>query len=123
MRLQTRIFVAKQFAKKHYAGAMDAMKSLKGKTKIATLKGLSRGKTIAAKTGSKAGDIAYDLGRTAKQFPGDAVKEFKGIKRAVKRTAKKLPDTVFKYPIATGATAGAFISASLPKKQKKQKKG
>ena len=33
MRLQTRIFVAKQFAKKHYAGAMDAMKSLKSKFK------------------------------------------------------------------------------------------
>ena len=36
MRLQTRIFVAKQFAKKHYAGAMDAMKSLKGKFKKPT---------------------------------------------------------------------------------------
>ena len=31
--MKTRIFVAKQFAKKHYKGAMDAMKSLKGKIK------------------------------------------------------------------------------------------
>jgi len=123
MMFKTRIFIAKSMAKKSYKDAMDAMKTLKGKAKISTLKGLSKGKTIASKTGSKAGDIAYDLGRTAKQFPGDAVKEFKGIKRAVKRTAKKLPETVIKYPIATGATAGAFISASLPKKQKKQKKG
>ena len=121
--LKTKLFIGKTMAKKFYGDAMKSMKELSGKTKTATLKGLSRGKTIAAKTGSKAGDIAYDIGRTAKQFPGDAVKEFKGIKRAVKRTAKKLPDTVFKYPIATGATAGAFISASLPKKQKKQKKG
>ena len=36
MKIQTRIFVAKQFAKKHYASAMDAMKSLKGKFKKPT---------------------------------------------------------------------------------------
>ena len=55
MRLQTRIFVAKQFAKKHYAGAMDAMKSLKGKFKKPTgmkAKAMAAGskvKTLAAK--------------------------------------------------------------------------
>ena len=124
MRLKTRIFIAKALAKKHYAGAMDAMKSLKGKAKTATLKGLSKGKTIASKTGTKAGNIAYDIGRTAKQFPGDAVKEFKGIKRAVKRTAKKLPETVMKYPIATGAVIGGSAGLAIRnKKQKKQKKG
>ena len=32
MRLQTRIFVAKQFAKKHYASAMDSMKELASKS-------------------------------------------------------------------------------------------
>ena len=62
MRLQTRIFVAKQFAKKHYAGAMDAMKSLKGKAKTATLKGLSKGKTIAAGTPAKIGKFAKTPG-------------------------------------------------------------
>jgi len=124
MRLKTRIFIAKALAKKHYAGAMDAMKSLKGKAKTATLKGLSKGKTIASKTGTKAGNIAYDIGRTAKQFPGDAVKEFKGIKRTVKRTAKKLPETVMKYPIATGAVIGGSAGLAIRnKKQKKQKKG
>ena len=118
--LKTKIFVAKQFAKKHYAGAMDAMKSLKGKAKTATLKGLSKGKTIASKTRTKAGNIASDIGRTAKQFPGDAVKEFRGIKR----TAKKLPQTVMKYPITTGAVIGVSGGLAIKnKKQKKQKKG
>ena len=124
MMFKTRIFIAKSMAKKSYKDAMDAMKTLKGKAKISTLKGLSKGKTIASKTGSKAGDIAYDLGRTAKQFPGDAVKEFRGIKRSVKRTAKKLPETVMKYPIATGAVIGGSAGLAIRnKKQKKQKKG
>ena len=124
MRLKTRIFVAKALAKKHYAGAMDAMKSLKGKAKTATLKGLSRGKTVATKTGVKASGLASDVGRTLKQFPGDAVKEFRGIKRTVKRTAKNLPKTVIKYPIATGAVIGGSAGIAMRNnKQKKQKKG
>ena len=43
--MKTRIFVAKQFAKKHYKGAMDAMKSFKGKIKKP--KGIKKEKTIA----------------------------------------------------------------------------
>ena len=31
--MKTRMFIAKSFAKKHYKGAMDAMKSLSGKAK------------------------------------------------------------------------------------------
>ena len=49
MRLQTRIFVAKQFAKKHYAGAMDAMKSLKGKFKKDDYKKLRQSQKQTAK--------------------------------------------------------------------------
>mgnify|MGYP001170540884 FL=1 len=33
MMMKTRMFIAKSFAKKHYKGAMDAMKSLSGKAK------------------------------------------------------------------------------------------
>jgi hypothetical protein len=36
MMMKTRMFIAKSFAKKHYKGAMDAMKSLKGKIKKPT---------------------------------------------------------------------------------------
>ena len=36
MMMKTRMFIAKSFAKKHYQGAMDAMKSLKGKFKKPT---------------------------------------------------------------------------------------
>ena len=57
MRLKTRIFVAKALAKKHYAGAMDAMASLKGKAKTATLKGLAKGKTIASGIPAKIGKL------------------------------------------------------------------
>ena len=66
MMLKTKIFVAKHFAKKHYAGAMDAMKSLKGKAKTATLKGLSKGKTIASGIPAKVGKLAKTP--TAKDF-------------------------------------------------------
>ena len=40
MKLKTHAFVAKQFAKKHYAGAVDSIKTLKTKikTKIPKLK-------------------------------------------------------------------------------------
>ena len=36
MMMKTRMFIAKSFAKKHYKGAMDAMKSLKSKIKKPT---------------------------------------------------------------------------------------
>ena len=44
MRLKTRIFVAKSFAKKHYMGAMDAMKSLKSDFKKGFKKGFGKNK-------------------------------------------------------------------------------
>jgi len=70
MRLQTRIFVAKQFAKKHYASAMDAMKSLKGKFKKPTnmkAKAMAAGskvKTFAAK--AKKSPYVEGFGKGAK---------------------------------------------------------
>ena len=68
MRLQTRIFVAKQFAKKHYAGAMDAMKSLKSKFKKPT--GM-KAKAMAA--GSKIKTFASKNKTALKVAGGSAV--------------------------------------------------
>ena len=63
MRLQTRIFVAKQFAKKHYASAMDAMKSLKSKIKKPTgmkAKAMAAGSKV--KTFAKKNKVALVAG-------------------------------------------------------------
>ena len=63
MKIQTRIFVAKQFAKKHYASAMDAMKSLKGKFKKPTgmkAKAMAAGSKV--KTFAKKNKVALVAG-------------------------------------------------------------
>ena len=63
MRLQTKIFVAKQFAKKHYASAMDAMKSLKSKIKKPTgmkAKAMAAGSKV--KTFAKKNKVALVAG-------------------------------------------------------------
>ena len=68
MRLKTRIFVAKALAKKHYAGAMDAMKSLKSKIKKPTdikAKAMAAGskvKTFAAKAKKNPGVQGFGKG-------------------------------------------------------------
>ena len=63
MKIQTRIFVAKQFAKKHYASAMDAMKSLKSKIKKPTgmkAKAMAAGSKV--KTFAKKNKVALVAG-------------------------------------------------------------
>ena len=70
MMMKTKIFVAKSFAKKHYKGAMDAMKSLKGKFKKPTgikAKAMAAGskvKTLAAK--AKKSPYVEGFGKGAK---------------------------------------------------------
>lgn len=98
------------------AAAMAGM--AKGKTLAA--KGLAKGKVLAGTAGAKAKGAGLAIGNVARTLPKDAMKEFKGVKRAVKRTAKKFPDTFMKYPLTTGAVAGLGISAALPKKEKKK---
>ena len=100
------------------AAAMAGM--AKGKTLAA--KGLAKGKVLAGTAGAKAKGAGLAIGNVARTFPKDAVKEFKGVKRAVKRTAKNFPNTFMKYPITTGAAAGLGVSAALPKKEKKKNK-
>ena len=86
MRLQTRIFVAKQFAKKHYKGAMDAMKSLKGKFKKPT--GM-KAKAMAA--GSKIKTFASKNKTALKVAGGSAVAGgAAGAYVGSKRTRKKI---------------------------------
>ena len=52
MKLKTHAFVAKQFAKKHYAGAVDSIKTLKTKikTKIPKLKSNFKSSSEKVKT-------------------------------------------------------------------------
>ncbi len=90
----------------------------KGKT--AVMKGVSKGKALAGKAANKATGAGLAIGNVARTLPKDAMKEFKGVKRAVKRTAKNFPNTFMKYPITTGAAGGLAVSAALPKKEKKK---
>jgi len=68
MMMKTRMFIAKSFAKKHYKGAMDAMKSLKGKIKKPTgmkAKAMAAGskvKTLAAKARKNPGVQGFGKG-------------------------------------------------------------
>ena len=68
MMMKTRMFIAKSFAKKHYKGAMDAMKSLKGKFKKPT--GM-KAKAMAA--GSKIKTFASKNKTALKVAGGSAV--------------------------------------------------
>jgi len=63
MMMKTRMFIAKSFAKKHYKGAMDAMKSLKGKFKKPTgmkAKAMAAGSKV--KTFAKKNKVALVAG-------------------------------------------------------------
>ena len=68
MMMKTRMFIAKSFAKKHYKGAMDAMKSLKSKIKKPTdmkAKAMAAGskvKTFAAKAKKNPGFKGFGQG-------------------------------------------------------------
>ena len=63
MMMKTRMFIAKSFAKKHYKGAMDAMKSLKSKFKKPTgmkAKAMAAGSKV--KTFAKKNKVALVAG-------------------------------------------------------------
>ena len=63
MMMKTRMFIAKSFAKKHYKGAMDAMKSLKSKIKKPTgmkEKAMAAGSKV--KTFAKKNKVALAVG-------------------------------------------------------------
>ena len=97
MRLQTRIFVAKQFAKKHYAGAMDAMKSLKGKFKKPTgmkAKAMAAGSKV--KTFAKKNKVALVAG-------GGAAGTVAGYQSGKKRERKVAIKSIQKMGLAQAA--------------------
>ena len=97
MRLQTRIFVAKQFAKKHYAGAMDAMKSLKSKFKKPTgmkAKAMAAGSKI--KTFAKKNKVALVAG-------GGAAGTVAGYQSGKKRERKVAIKSIQKMGLAQAA--------------------
>ena len=97
MRLKTRIFVAKQFAKKHYAGAMDAMKSLKGKFKKPTgmkAKAMAAGSKV--KTFAKKNKVALVAG-------GGAAGTVAGYQSGKKRERKVAIKSIQKMGLAQAA--------------------
>ena len=119
MMMKTRMFIAKSFAKKHYKGAMDAMKSLKSKIKKPTgfkTKAIAAGgkvKTFAKKNkvalvagGGAAGTVAgYQTGK--KKERKVAIKSIQrmglsqaagdlGIKSSVRGLSNKQKVKIFK---------------------------
>ena len=90
MMMKTRVFVAKQFAKKHYKGAMDAMKTLKGKIKKP--KGIKE-KTIAGmkkvKSGATLPAVGFGLGAAGGFGTAGAVTYLMGYNRGKKDKNKK----------------------------------
>ena len=107
MRLKTRIFVAKTFAKKHYMGAMDAMKSLKSDFKKGFKKGFGKnnfqkGFTKGQKIGNK---IVTATTKQGKEIVGFA-KAYPGLSATT---------------VGLGGAAGFGIGKAIEKR--KQKKG
>ena len=90
MMMKTKVFVAKQFAKKHYKGAMDAMKTLKGKIKKP--KGIKE-KTIAGmkkvKSGATLPAVGFGLGAAGGFGTAGAVTYLMGYNRGKKDKNKK----------------------------------
>ena len=88
--MKTKVFVAKQFAKKHYKGAMDAMKTLKGKIKKP--KGIKE-KTIAGmkkvKSGATLPAVGFGLGAAGGFGTAGAVTYLMGYNRGKKDKNKK----------------------------------
>ena len=97
MKIQTRIFVAKQFAKKHYASAMDAMKSLKSKFKKPTgmkAKAMAAGSKV--KTFAKKNKVALVAG-------GGAAGTVAGYQAGKKRQRKVAIKSIQKMGLAQAA--------------------
>ena len=107
MRLKTRIFVAKTFAKKHYASAMDAMKTLKSDFKKGFKKGFGKnnfqkGFTKGQKIGKK---IVTSTTKQGKEIVGFA-KTYPGLSATT---------------VGLGGAAGFGVGKAIEKN--KQKKG
>ena len=90
MMMKTRMFIAKSFAKKHYKGAMDAMKSLKSKIKKPTgmkAKAMAAGSKV--KTFAKKNKVALVAGGgaagTVAGYQSGKSKERKRAKGAIMR--------------------------------------
>tara|TARA_R100000773_G_C4112485_1_gene51934 strand:- start:58 stop:477 length:420 start_codon:yes stop_codon:yes gene_type:complete len=118
MKIQTRIFVAKQFAKKHYASAMDAMKSLKGKFKKPTgmkAKAMAAGSKI--KTFAKKNKIALVAG-------GGAAGTVAGYQAGKKKGVGQMKKSYEKSVLASSAKELGYKNfkqvQKLPMKDKKK---
>ena len=97
MMMKTRMFIAKSFAKKHYKGAMDAMKSLKSKIKKPTgmkEKAMAAGSKV--KTFAKKNKVALVAG-------GGAAGTVAGYQSGKKRERKVAIKSIQKMGLAQAA--------------------
>ena len=97
MMMKTRMFIAKSFAKKHYQGAMDAMKSLKSKIKKPTgmkEKAMAAGSKV--KTFAKKNKVALVAG-------GGAAGTVAGYQAGKKRERKVAIKSIQKMGLAQAA--------------------
>ena len=125
MILKTKMSIAKEFAKKHYAGAMDSMKELTGKS-------IAKAKTLKSKTLSKVSafkekkaqyykDVNMYKGSFPKQLAADIRQEGRALRKNV-LTGKNALNTVMTYPITTGLGIGVAVRGLAPRKEKNKKK-
>jgi len=108
MMMKTRMFIAKQFAKKHYKGAMDAMKSLKGKmtpTPEGVLGARARMQT-ALRSGS------YKIGQFKKSTKAKAMAAGSKVKTFAKKNKVAL--------VAGGGAAGTVAGYQSGKKRERK---
>jgi len=90
MKLKTHAFVAKQFAKKHYASAMESMKTLKSKikTKIPKLKSDFKNTSGKIKTFAKNNKTALKVA-AGSSVAGGAIGAYAGNKSGRKKELTK----------------------------------
>ena len=116
--MKTKVFIAKQFAKKHYKGAMDAMKSLKGKFKKPT--GI-KAKAMAA--GSKIKTFA-SKNKTALIVGGGAAGTVAGYQAGKKKGVGQMKKSYEKSVLASSAKELGYKNfkqvQKLPMKDKKK---
>ena len=139
MMMKTRMFIAKSFAKKHYKGAMDAMKSLKSKIKKPTdmkAKAMAAGskvKTFAKKNkvalvagGGAAGTVAgyqtgkkKGVGQMRKSYEKSVLassakelgyKNFKQVQKLPMKDRKKIAQKAARKYLKSGADYITFYS-------------
>jgi len=104
---------------------MSKAKDVFGKAKNVTKSKFAAGKAKASSIKGKAAKIFKGQKEVATEYKGSFFKTFardaRVEGRGLRKVAKKIPNTVMKYPITTGAGVGIAIGASGDKSIKLKK--